>query len=127
MVTKRRGEHLPDGDPDSTYVFSREEDRSKWARVSLTLDKYKPLVWLAGLLLVAAGFGFKTPSDTFGKIHGRLDTLEIKERKSEGNQFRIENKLDMLVKLRCMEMIESKRDRDMQLVGLDCVDILRAR
>lgn len=129
MTVKRRGTEVPGGDPDETYVFSRTADRSVWARISYLHDKYRPLVWLAGILALAFGFSFKTPGQIFGEIHSRLDSLEKNQtvitNVIAADKLSVEHKIDALIKIQCFDVVNKRLEREAQLAGLDCVTALQ--
>lgn len=122
-MTRRRPDHTDEHSippEDTTYVFSRAEDRSLWWRLSVFLDKYKPLVWALVLIATAAGFGFKTPMQTFSGIHKRLEKLEARDSVAQLDQKRVERKLDALINLGCFELSEKHLLAQAQLAGLTC-------
>jgi len=119
MTHMRREPHHPD-EEDTTYVYSRAEDRSVWTRWSTTLEKYKPIVWLIGMFLIAAGFGFHTPKQAFDEIHQEIDTLKVHERVGAIERTTLDNKLDALIKLRCIEIFENHHEQQAVLAGLNC-------
>lgn len=124
MTVRRKGTDVPGGNPDETYVFSRAEDRSVLMRLSTQMDKYKPLMWGGGLLFLAFGFGFKTPQQTFGAIHQRLDTLEYHQKLIQAaiqlDKQSVEAKIDALIKIQCFDVVNKKLEREAQLAGLNC-------
>lgn len=110
---------------DTTYVYSRSEDRSFWAWTAAVLEKYKLLLWGIFFLVGAAGFGFRTPQQVFGEIHAEIDTLKMHERAAEVERRALDNKIDILLKLRCYELEQNKQEGQAMLAGLNCGKILR--
>jgi hypothetical protein len=110
---------------DTTYVYSRAEDRSFWAWTAALAEKYKVLIWMGGILLIGAGFGFRTPQQVFGEINAEIDTLKTHEKRAETERHKLENKIDILLKLRCYEVIERKLEQQALLVGLNCDRVLQ--
>lgn len=65
----------------------RTGDNSVWLKTAYFLDKYRLLVYLVGLFLLAIGFDFKTPAmamkaqrAAIDSLHRRVDTVEAHER-----------------------------------------------
>lgn len=108
------------GEEDTTYVYSRIEDRSFWARTSAALEKYKLLAWIIVTIIVAAGYGFKTPGQTFDLIHSQIDTLQLHERAAVAERGALVNKIDALIRLECVRAAREHIEQDAILVGLDC-------
>lgn len=123
MTVKR--EHIPGKEEDTTYVYTRAEDRSFWMRSAAWAEKYKILFWAGFLLVTAAGFGFKTPQQVFSEIHAEIDTLKIHEVVAAREREKLERKIDILLRLRCYEIQEKRMTTQALLVGLDCEKILR--
>lgn len=99
---------------DGTYVFMRAEDRSLLMRTSYLYDKYRPLIMLALALALAAGFGFKTPKQTFNDIRVGQDSLKTRI-------FRLEQvalNLDALIRVKCVELADNPQS--LQIAGIDC-------
>lgn len=112
-IERRRGE------VDDTYVRSRSEDRSIFVRITYTLEKYKIIVWLIGVLLVALGFDFRTPKAQFDEIktsieHTKADLQvqidSVKRKQTDGFNARA---LEFLIRTRCSEMT----DKDIYRLG----------
>jgi len=110
MTTRVRKQHEP-VDPDDHYVMSRDEDRSMWAKTAYVMEKYKLLIWIGTVVLVAFGFDFKTPAMAQHGLQAQIDTLRPQQRK-------LEAKLDILLRLQCMN--RGLTDRERQLAGLSC-------
>lgn len=53
----------------------RAEDQSFWFRTAYLAEKYKLLVWLAVLFLLAFGFDFKTPAQAMGVLQQQINVL----------------------------------------------------
>lgn len=115
----------PDQEADTTYVYSRAEDRSFWAWTAALLEKYKLLFWLVGFLAIGAGFGFRTPQQAFSEIHAEIDSIKLHEKVAVTEREAVERKLDILLRLRCYEVIERKMTQQALLAGLDCNKILQ--
>lgn len=124
MATRARREHHTDEHEDSTYVYSRAEDRSFWMRSAAFLDKYRALFWLVGGIAVAAGFGFRTPQQAFSEIHAEIDSLKSRERVATQQRTTTDAKLDALIKLRCLEVTRTHLEWEARLAGLNCADII---
>ncbi len=114
MVEKRS---RSGGDPDERYVRSRIEDRSPWAKISYYMDIYKPLLWLGSLLLVAAGFGFATPSQKFAALEAQiladrrggklaLDSLKVRQDASLVDRKDQRQMLEFAIRAQCVGMTE---------------------
>lgn len=54
----------------------RREDRSFWFWTSYLAEKYKLLIWLLMLTLLAIGFDFKTPAQAMKNLQVQIDTLK---------------------------------------------------
>lgn len=121
----RKIEQSEDGEGDTTYVYSRAEDRSFFAWTSALLEKYKLLLWAIGFLLLGAGFGFRTPQQVFSEINAEIDTLKLHEKHAEVERQALDDKIDVLLKLRCYEVILNKMEQQALLAGLNCGKILR--
>lgn len=125
MATRVRKEHHGPEDEDTTYVYSRAEDRSFWMRSAAWIEKYKLLFWLVGVTALAAGFGFRTPQQAFGEIHAEIDSLKAHERIAVAERNTTNEKLDALIKLRCLEVTRTHLEWEAQLAGLNCENIIR--
>lgn len=117
--------HREDGE-DSTFVMTRAEDRSNWLRISYALDKYKILVWAAMAVLVALGFGFKTPKQAIGEVSTKLDsaTKVLNERMDRQQELLLQTQegLNTLVRLRCLDITTSASRVLARAAGLQCGD-----
>ena len=125
MATRVKKEHHHSDEEDTTYVYSRAEDRSFWMRSAAFLDKYRALFWFVGGIAIAAGFGFRTPQQSFNEIHAEIDSLKTRERLSVAERTNINNKLDALIKLRCYEVTRTHLEWEARLAGLKCEDIIQ--
>jgi hypothetical protein len=101
-------------------VYSRAEDRSFWTRTSATLEKYKLLMWVLFGIIASAGFGFRTPIQTFNQIHADIDTLQIRQRTASAERSALEAKLDALIRMECYRAARDKLEMDAVLAGLNC-------
>jgi hypothetical protein len=100
----------PARDEDTYYVYRREEDRSFWIKASWFIEKYRILFLLAGAVLIAFGFGFKTPKAQFDDLKSQQALLQQqingqKEELIKSRQERIELQglLETIVRLQCMD------------------------
>lgn len=118
-MTRIRKEHSGEHE-DTTYVYSRTEDRSFWARTSAFVEKYKVLFWAGFLLASAAGFGFRTPQQVFGEIHSQIDSLQVQVKQAKTERTTLENKIDALIKLECVRIQREHLETEADLAGIDC-------
>lgn len=84
------------------YVMQRAEDRSFFAAFDYYTTKYKLLIWLLGLALLAIGFDFKTPKAIFQDLQAQITAN--KRQVDSVITPRIDNtdkKIDVLISLQC--------------------------
>lgn len=79
------------------------------------VEVLKTLAWLLGFFLVAAGFGFQTPRQTFLRQDSAIAALNERQTRAEERNI-------MLLKLSCLDRQHTRRD--FQLVGLRCDSLL---
>lgn len=107
--------HQPPPDEDDYYVRSRAVDSSWWIRSAFIFEKYRVLVWLAGAILVAFGFGFQTPAAKFdalalqvregdSKLQGQIDTIK----RAKSDQM---NMLEFSTRYICATLSDADRYR----------------
>jgi hypothetical protein len=123
-MTKYRHEHHEENgrEEDTTYVYSRAEDRSFWARTSATIDKYKLIWWAVGAFVVSAGFGFRTPVQALGEIHAEIDTLQSQQQVGKRERTLLEQKIDALLRLECVKARKENRLDEVVLAGINCTN-----
>lgn len=118
------------GEPDERYVRSRIEDRSPWAKVSYYMEVYKPILWIAMLILIAAGFGFATPSQKFDRLQAQIDTnrnanlaqfdsLKVDQRRVLVDRKDQRQMLEFAIRAQCVGMTETEIRR---LGGVEVCD-----
>lgn len=116
MVQVKKGPPQPE--PDTTYVFSRSEDRSVLAHIAYLKDKFF-IIWAPALaLIMAMGFGFKTPAQTTAILQAQIDSTTRKMKELDSVQHRMEQKIDMILKINCLAV--KIPQKDLILAGLDC-------
>jgi hypothetical protein len=98
------------------FVRTRTEDFSIWAQIGFYLDKYKLILYLLIAALVALGFDFKTPAQTYKIMNDRIDTLALTVQRGSTASTQQNLKLDALLRLACIQ----QQPRDMQLAGVNC-------
>jgi hypothetical protein len=101
-------------------VHTRATDFSFWVRVGYLLDKYKLLVYLVFMGLIAFGFDFKTPAQNNKLLSMRIDSMAVALRKQDAERAMTNRKLDVLITLACMQ----QKPRDMQLAQVDCTKFI---
>lgn len=114
MVHKRRP-----ADEDTTYVYTRAEDRSTWTHLSYLLDKYRLLVWLIWGVLIAFGFDFKTPAMASKETTAKLDSLRLRMDRQERYMESTQQGLNTLVRLRCLDVSVTSKTL-VEAAGLTC-------
>ena len=120
MVTRKD----QDAAGDTRYVMMRAEDRSLWARSAFLLEKYKVLVWIIGILLIAIGFQFKTPSMIVDDLQGQITANKHTEDSVLAPRVNnLDSKIDVLLRLRCIDKNLTEEQR--ALVGLNCAGIYK--
>lgn len=102
------------------FVRTRSADFSIWAQISFYLDKYRLILYVVIAALVALGFDFKTPAQTYKVMNNRIDTLALTVEKSSAASSQQNVKLDALLRLACLQ----QQPRDMQLAGVNCPYLL---
>ena len=126
MVThKRRGSDVPGGEPDTTYVWSRAEDRSPLLRISYLWDKYRIFIYAGVGYLLASGYQWKTPAQHNAEVKARVDTLHQMIQTDRVRATEVERKMDVLIRFRCLEI--SSDPKVASLIDLDCDAFLRWR
>lgn len=120
---------------DDTYVYMRAEDRSIFMRLAYIQQKYS-ILWIPLLaILTVFGFDFKTPANAQKHLEDRVDSnaksvqvqidaIRHSTSYSDSARERTEHKLNVLLKLQCIN--QNLTDRDRRLAGLDCNDVLSA-
>lgn len=108
------------GDPDY-FVHTRAEDRSFWIKTAYYAEKYKILVWIVGMFLIAIGFDFKLPSTRFSELDKKVDGAIRRIDESDARRDTINAKLDALITFKCLE---TTNPRDMQLARINCTSYL---
>jgi hypothetical protein len=73
-IEKRHATDQPPDAPDDYYVRSRSVDSSWWIKTAFLFEKYRILVWLAGVILIAFGFGFQTPASKLDAIQAQVSS-----------------------------------------------------
>jgi hypothetical protein len=125
-VRERQQQEIEDGPMGPEYVVhTRATDFSFWVRVGYLLDKYKLLVYLVFMALIALGFDFKTPAQNNKMLNTRIDSLVNARRQDAEKAQRIEQKLDILITLKCLEPRTEGSTRDLRLVRLNCDDFVQ--
>ena len=120
-IQDRQLQEAEDGPMGPEYVVhTRAADFSFWVRVGYILDKYKLLVYIGFMALIALGFDFKTPAQNNKMLNTRIDSLVNARRMDAEKAQRIEQKLDILITLKCLEPRSAATSRDLQLVRLNC-------
>lgn len=99
-------------DENNRFVMMREEDRSFWAASAYYAEKYKLLVWLAVIFLLALGFDFKLPGQQMKRMQQEIDTLQIQI-----------SKVDLLLRVRCLDK-QPGDDVKLLAAGINCISIL---
>jgi hypothetical protein len=136
MVHRRQQAEL--GVTDEYIVRTRAEDRSLLIRIGYVWDKYRPLIWLVGGALVALGFDFKTPAQTYKELSARIEAVKIENsrvaeehakenRATQAERDSIQLKLDVLIAVRCLD---PKTRRELAVAQIDCsryIETLRYR
>lgn len=100
----------------------REEDHSVFARFALHRQKFGPLYTLGVAIVLAAGFGFKTPAQTFNAINEKIDTNRVSSKAQLDSIGRRTAALEMvqrgqdeniriLIRALCVNAMLSPRDR----------------
>jgi hypothetical protein len=103
----------------------RAEDRSLWMRSAFILEKYR-IIWVGSLLILTAfGFDFKTPKTANQELQTRIDSVKHALTAAIRRSDSLEMKLDILLKVPCLD--KNRNLRDLQLIGLDCSNILPSR
>lgn len=105
---------------DTTYVYTRAEDRSVWMKISCLIDKYKPLVWLIFALALALGFGFKTPAQRDEETKIKIDSLALRTTRLEQYMEATQRNLNTLVRLRCLDVQTEMSKAATRASGLNC-------
>jgi G:T-mismatch repair DNA endonuclease (very short patch repair protein) len=125
-IKQRQEDELREGGKDSEYiVLSRSEDHSFFLRLSYVLDKYKVLIYLAGLFLVAMGFGFKTPKANYDELRAEIAIVRQQVQRDSIQKSEIQSALRVLIIFKCIETAATPRD--MQLAGVDCYKYTQPR
>lgn len=107
------------------FVMQRAEDRSFFAAFDYYTTKYKLVLWLLGIGILAIGFDFKTPRAIFRDLQ---DQITVNKRqvdsqivpKIEAVNSRVDGanaKIDILLRLRCVDNSVTSSQR--VLSGLD--------
>jgi hypothetical protein len=122
---KRRGADVPGGDPDTTYVFSRAEDRSPLMRASFLWEKYRLIIYGVLGYLLASGYEWRTPAQHNSIVRAQIDSLGKMIRVEQQRAAAYERKLDILIRFRCIEI--AKDPTTAALIDLDCDSFLRWR
>ncbi len=106
---------------DEYIVRTRVEDRSFLARSSYFIDKYKVLIYLVAGTLLALGFDFKTPAQSYKELRAELrgEIAEVKKdnAEAESDRLSINRKLDALLIMKCLE---AKDFRDLSMARINC-------
>lgn len=82
----------------------RASDYSKWAKFGTIIEKYKSIFWLVVLIIVAAGFDFRTPKMLFEKIDERQNYLEHRDSVMFAQIEAMNSTVNTLVVLRCLDL-----------------------
>lgn len=85
------------------YVQMRAADRSPWLRITYTLEKYKIVVYLTGMFLLALGFDFKFPSQVMHaqQLQINSNTKRLDSLNADLSQAKIA--LQQLLQLSCLD------------------------
>jgi hypothetical protein len=94
--------------PDERDEIERRQRRE--------LEKYKVLIYLASVFLVAMGFGFKTPAQNYKELSDRIDVLARQVQKDSVAKAEIKDQLNVLITFQCM----GQNPRDMAIARVDC-------
>lgn len=105
MATRARKE-------DDRFVMQRAEDHSFFAAFDYYTTKYKLLIWLFGLALLAVGFDFKTPKSIFADLQAQITKNKIQvDSVLTPHLNRVDEKIDVLLRLRCVDKTLSADQR----------------
>jgi hypothetical protein len=122
---RRRGGEVPGGDPDTTYVYMRAEDRSPFMRATYLWDKYRLIIYAVVGYLLASGYEWRTPAQHNKMVKVEIDSLRSVMLKEKQATSELERKLDILIRFRCLEI--AKDPGLGALIDLDCESYLRWR
>lgn len=100
----------------------RQEDQDYWARVSLFMERYRILLYLFMLGILALGFDFKTPRQYYEEFNGKLSGFDARLEAVEENHVGLNDKIDVLLKFRCLDQEITERERN--LAGLNCASLV---
>lgn len=99
-------------------VMTRAEDHSVWLRSAKFLEKYKLLVYIVTMFLIALGFDFRTPKQANAQLQSQIDTLRTQLETGMIEQREIRVTLDKLTKVPCLA--RDRNLRDLALIGITC-------
>lgn len=88
---------------EDEQVLRRREDQSFWFKTSYFAEKYKLLVWLGFLFLLAFGFDFKTPAQGMKVLQKQIDTLRTDRDSLSVRQVEIRRTVRDLMVITCLE------------------------
>jgi hypothetical protein len=89
----------------------RSEDNGTLGAITHAYHRFKPIWILLAAFIVALGFGFRTPAETFKSLQSQIDDAVRIARADSAN-------LDKLIKLACLDTDHDQRVKE--LVGLPC-------
>lgn len=123
-IEKRTPRHndRPVEQPDDRYVRSRAEDFSFWIKTAYFIEKYRILFWLAGILLVAFGFGFQTPANKFDELKAEIGAVRhdlqpqidsLKKNQDAQRQERVDERqmMEFSVRYICASLSQAEKYR----------------
>lgn len=118
----------PDPDErDSTYVYTRTEDRSIWFRLAYYQQKYSvlmlPLVFF--LVIGARQWVHDAMKDTTAQLQTQIDSARRDILRQASQRDSLNRKLDILLRVTCVSSRASKSD--LALAGLNCNDFSSIR
>jgi hypothetical protein len=86
-------------------------------------QRYRPLVFLAVLALLAFGFDFRTPSSQFREVRAEVATLHAADSIIKRTQAQDRVLLEGVARGFCLTVAP----RDRELLGLPCDDLMQRR
>ncbi len=114
-----------------TYTPKREDDFSKFTRFARGYDKWRPLIFLAVAIWLAAGFDFRTPAQQFAALRADLRTVDhLMDVRLLTMGTRLDTamtaRLELQVELRALMRLECTRTSAQQvaLSGLPCRELM---
>lgn len=99
----------------------RAEDTSLFGKMTYLRERYFYIWGPACAIIVAAGFGFKTPAQTAENLQKQITSIVTKDSILALDRNSLERKVDILLRINCITL--KIPAHDLQLLGLDCTKL----